>query len=108
MPEHALDSDTVLARFNRLIQDLLRGSIRRNTFLPWEVDLILEIDQCPLREGPLRRELLRYQAAVRRRMVNGERTPPRFSDYLSSRSSALFSIASKDPPSEATPVLRRE
>ena len=86
-PGDVLDSDTVLARFNRLVQDLLRGSIRRNTFLPWEVDLMLEVEQCPLRDGPLRRELQRYQAAVRRRMTKGERVPIKFSEYLSSRSS---------------------
>jgi hypothetical protein len=87
MPDDFLDSETVLARFNRLMQDLLHGSIRRNTFLPWEVDLMLDIEQCPLRDGPLRRELQRYQAAVRRRMTKGERIPLKFSEYLSSRSS---------------------
>lgn len=86
MAENLLDSEAVLARFNRLIQDLLHGSIRRNTFLPWEVDLMLDIEQCPLRDGPLRRELQRYQAAVRRRMGKGEPIPIKFSDYLSSRS----------------------
>ena len=85
-PADVLDSETVLARFNRLVQDLLRGSIRRNTFLPWEVDLMPDIEQCPLRDGPLRRELQRYQAAVRRRMTKGERVPIKFSEYLSSRS----------------------
>ena len=67
MPDDFLDSETVLARFNRLMQDLLRGSIRRNTFLPWEVELMIDIEQCPLRDGPLRRELQKYQVAVRRR-----------------------------------------
>jgi hypothetical protein len=86
-PDDVLDSETVLARFNRLVQDLLRGSIRRNTFLPWEVDLMLDIEQCPLRDGPLRRELQRYQAAVRRHMSKGERVPLKFSEYMSSRSS---------------------
>jgi len=86
-PDNQLDSETVLARFNRLMQDLLRGSVRRNTFLPWEVDLMLDIEQCPLRDGPLRRELQRYQVAVRRRMTKGERIPLKCSEYLSSRSS---------------------
>ena len=33
------DSDAVLAQFNRLIQELLRGSLNRNTFRPWEIEL---------------------------------------------------------------------
>ena len=89
MPDTVLDSDTVLARFNRLMQDLQRGSIRRNTFLAWEVDLLLDIEACALREGALRRELQRYQAAVKRRMGKGERVPLKFSEYLTARRAGL-------------------
>jgi len=85
MSEDYLDSESALARFNKLIQDLIQGSIRRNTFLPWEVDLMLDIEQCSLRDGPLRRELQRYRAAVRRQMGKGERVPLKFSEYLNSR-----------------------
>ncbi len=34
------DSDAVLAQFVRLIQELLRGNMHRNTFRPWEVELL--------------------------------------------------------------------
>ena len=36
------DHDAVLAQFNRLIQELLRGNMQRNTFRPWEVELLLD------------------------------------------------------------------
>ena len=40
------DSDTVLAQFNRLIGELLRGSLNRNTFRPWEIEILLDLEGC--------------------------------------------------------------
>ena len=39
------DSDAVLAQFNRLIQELLRGNMHRNTFRPWEVELSQALEE---------------------------------------------------------------
>ena len=58
MHESLPDSDAVLAQFNRLIQELLRGNMHRNTFRPWEVELLLDIEACNLRDSS-RRETLR-------------------------------------------------
>jgi hypothetical protein len=82
MYEDLSDSETVLARFNRLMQDLIRGSIRSNTFRPWEVELLLDIQDCPLQALALRRALQRYQKAVQRQMEKGACRPPKFSEYL--------------------------
>jgi len=46
MYDHLPDSDAVLAQFNRLISELLRGTISRNTFRAWEVELLLDIENC--------------------------------------------------------------
>ena len=51
MYESVPDSDAILAQFNRLIQELLRGSLQRNTFRPWEVALLLDIEGCGLRDA---------------------------------------------------------
>ena len=59
------DSDTVLAQFNRLIGELLRGSVNRNTFRPWEIDVLLDIEVCNLRDANKRETLRRYQKANR-------------------------------------------
>jgi len=64
MHESLPDSDAVLAQFNRLIQELLRGSMNRNTFRPWEVELLLDIEACHLRDSSRRETLRRYQRAV--------------------------------------------
>ncbi len=77
------DSDAVLAQFNRLIQELLRGSLNRNTFRPWEIDILLDIETCEFKEN--KREMLkRYQKAVQRHMEKGARLPFKLSEYLES------------------------
>lgn len=76
------DSDAVLAQFNRLIQELLRGNMHRNTFRPWEIDLLLDIEACHLREASKRETLRRYQKAVQRHMEKGARLPLKLSEYL--------------------------
>jgi hypothetical protein len=76
------DSETVLAQFNRLIQELLRGNIQRNTFRPWEIEILLDIESCNLREVNKRDTLRRYQKAVQRHMEKGARLPLKLSEYL--------------------------
>jgi hypothetical protein len=76
------DSDAVLAQFNRLIQELLRGNMHRNTFRPWEVELLLDIESCNLRESSKRETLRRYQKAVQRHMEKGARLPLKLSEYM--------------------------
>jgi hypothetical protein len=76
------DSDAVLAQFNRLIQELLRGNMHRNTFRPWEIELLLDIEACNLRETNKRDTLRRYQKAVQRQMEKGAALPLKLSEYL--------------------------
>jgi len=78
------DSDAILAQFNRLIQELLRGNLQRNTFRPWEVDLLLDIEACGLRDAARRETLRRYQRAVQRSMEKGAAAPLKLSEYLES------------------------
>jgi hypothetical protein len=78
------DSDAILAQFNRLIQELLRGNMQRNTFRPWEIDILLDIENCNLRDGNRRDILKRYQKAVQRHMDKGARLPLKLSEYLES------------------------
>lgn len=77
-----LDHEAMLAQFNRLIQELLRGSITRNTFRPWEIDILLDIESCPLKDGSKRELLRRYQKAVIRQMDKGAEMPMKLSEFL--------------------------
>src|SRR5262245_34959306 len=79
------NSEVVLTRFNRLIQELLRGTMNRNTFQPWEIEILLDIEACNLREGVRRETLRRYQKAVQRTMEKGAPAPFRLSEYLGGR-----------------------
>jgi hypothetical protein len=78
------DDDAVLAQFNRLIQEVLRGNMARNTFRPWEVELLLDIEGCGLRDAARRETLRRYQRAVQRQMEKGGHAPLKLSEYLES------------------------
>src|SRR5450759_899504 len=70
-----------LNRFRRLIGELIRGATARNTFAPWEIDLMLDFEDCQL---PFRRvEILRqYQRAVERQMASGPGPPMKLSHFL--------------------------
>ena len=84
MHDSAPDSDAILAQFNRLIQELLRGNMHRNTFRPWEIELLLDIEGCSLRDSSRREMLRRYQRAVQRHMEKGGSRPLKMSEYLES------------------------
>lgn len=78
------DSDAILAQFNRLIQEVLRGDMHRTTFRPWEVELLLDIEGCGLRDASRRETIRRYQRAVQRHMEKGAHRPLKLSEYLES------------------------
>lgn len=80
--EREIDADTLLSQFNRLIQELLRGNIARNTFRPWEIELLLDIETCQLKDGQKRETMRRYQRAVQRQMEKGATAPMKLSEYL--------------------------
>jgi hypothetical protein len=82
------DSEIVLARFNRLMQELLRGAMNRNTFRPWEIEILLDIEACNLRDAGKKDILRRYQKAVQRAMEKGAQTPMKLSEYLGSLKAA--------------------
>jgi hypothetical protein len=92
------DSDAVLAQFNRLIQELLRGNMQRNTFRPWEIELLLDIESCSLRDSSRRETLRRYQRAVQRHMEKGARLPLKLSEYLESVKAKKSASAESSQP----------
>jgi len=76
------NSEVVLTRFNRLMQELVRGTMNRNTFQPWEIEILLDIEACNLREVVKKETLRRYHKAVQRAMEKGAPVPFRLSQYL--------------------------
>ena len=80
------DPEVVLAQFNRLIRELLQGKINRNTFRPWEVELLLDIENCHVKESFKESVLRRYQKAVQRQLDRGAATPMKLSEFLQRKS----------------------
>jgi hypothetical protein len=75
------DIATMLLRFNRLMHDVEVGLTSRNSFYPWEIELLVDFQVCDF--GPNRRRLIRrYQRAVARALEHGASKPMKLSEYL--------------------------
>jgi hypothetical protein len=98
-----IDSEARLNRFNRLMQELIRGAMNRNTFQPWEIEILLDIEACGIREPVKRETLRRYQKAVQRSMEKGAQMPLRLSEYLTGKKGPPVRTA----PSEDNPVIEK-
>ena len=82
MADNSVDTDEMLLRFNRLIGELLKGGTRRETFQPWEVELLLDMENCQIKESAREGTLRCYQQAVRRQLERGGTVPMRLSEFL--------------------------
>jgi len=96
------DSEVVLNRFNKLLQELIRGTMTRNTFQPWEIDILLDIETCQIREVVRRETLRRYQKAVQRAMEKGAPAPFKLSEYLSNKKNAAAETTETSEPEKRT------
>lgn len=84
-PQPVDEIEPRLAQFNKLMAELLRGKIQRNTFQPWEIEILLDIEACHLRETSRRETLRRYQRAANRFVERGGRQLLKLSDYLAKK-----------------------
>ena len=73
-PLHVDELEARLHQFNKLMTELLRGRMGRNTFQPWEVEILLDIEACALRDANRREMMRRYQRAANRYFERGGRT----------------------------------
>ena len=96
-----IDSEARLNRFNRLMQELIRGTMSRNTFQPWEIEILLDIEACGIREPVKRETLRRYQKAVQRSMEKGAPMPLRLSEYLTGKKGSPMRTAPAEDTAEA-------
>jgi hypothetical protein len=80
--EELIELELMLNRFNRLIGEVMRGALARNSFQPWEIGILLDLDDCEV-ERHRRVEILRqYQRAVERQMEFGPGPPMKLSEFL--------------------------
>jgi hypothetical protein len=96
------DSEAVLAQFNKLVQELLRGTMNRNCFRPWEIELLLDIEASQIRDNAKRETLRRYQKAVQKQMEKGAAFPMKLSEFLDGSRARKASMRERD--AAAVPV----
>lgn len=78
------DTEIVLAQFHRLMNDLIKGNFNRNTYQPWEIQVLLDIQGTAPDDAQQRDLLKRYQKAVQRAYEKGAKMPMLLSEYLES------------------------
>ena len=72
-------------QFQRLVDELLSGYTNRNSFLRWEVDLLLEVEHLRRTSSPKnswKRLLRSYRNFVLKQLSAGQSEIPRLADYL--------------------------
>ena len=80
----------MLGRFNRLISELARGVITRNSFAPWEIEIILDLQTCKLEPRRRSETMRQYQRAVERQMERGPGPPMKLSDFLKAKEQSML------------------
>ena len=97
MQDESPDPEVVLTRFNRLINELLRGTMNRNTFLVWEIELLLDMESCNFGPAARRDVLRRYQKAVGRQFEGGETRLMKLSEYLDRKRTRKLRVGEDQP-----------
>ncbi len=83
------DADRLRAQFDRLIDELLAGTMGRSKFEKWEIDLLLDFMTCDLSGFRKAHAVLsKYRQAVHEHLANGAETPMKLSAYLASEKRA--------------------
>jgi hypothetical protein len=75
-------SNPYWASFCQLIQQLIAGNVRRNTFTPWEMELLLDLQTVYMRKSSRPEMLRRYLRVVQRQMASGAGMPERFASFF--------------------------
>jgi hypothetical protein len=91
-----------LHRFNKLMSEVIRRDVVRNSFLPWEVEILMDMENCALDRRRRMDILKQYQRAVGKQMERGPGPPMKLSHFLELRSSRQNGKSSQP---EAEPAL---
>jgi hypothetical protein len=66
---------------SQLLQQLIAGKVRRNTFTQWEMELLLDLQMMPLRKSTRADLLKRYSKQVQQQQQDNAPMPMRFSRF---------------------------
>lgn len=79
------DLELTLNRFNRLIREILAGQVRRTCFQPWEMEFLIDLQECGLTRSRRSEALQRYQRAVQKQLERRQFPPIRFCEFVNRR-----------------------
>jgi hypothetical protein len=86
MPEDELvQIELTLNRFRKLVTELQKGAIHRNSFEPWEIEILMDLENCPVKRRRRLDILGQYLRAVEHQMESGSAVPMRLSEFLATR-----------------------
>ncbi len=72
-----------ITAINQLVQELIAGTVRRSTFTQWELELLLDLQNCRVRKASRPDMLRRYLRAVQLQYVKyPAATPLRLATFL--------------------------
>jgi len=80
--DELIEQELMLNRFKRLMGEVIRGAVARNTFQAWEVEILLDLQNCTFERGHKLEILGQYQRAVERQMMYGPGLPMKLSEFL--------------------------
>jgi hypothetical protein len=83
--DELIDQELTLNRFNRLIGEVTRGALARNSFQPWEAEILMDLENCHLKRRRRTDILRQYQKAVERQLRNSFDPPMKLSEFLAIR-----------------------
>jgi hypothetical protein len=84
-----------LTSFSQFVQEVIGGAVRRHTFTEWELELLLDLQRCPIRKSARADLLRRYLKLVHREFAEGASIPLRFSSFLERRSQRRRAVVCK-------------
>ena len=90
--DDAIDRELMFSRFQRLIGELIRGTSTRTVFVPWELQILLDINECRLNPKQRIKILRKYQNAVAKQLERGPGPPMKLSEFLHRRKTRRFSM----------------
>ena len=96
--EDPADLELMINRFNRLVKEILAGEVRRTCFQPWEVDVLLDLQDCKLTRSRRDEALRRYQRAVQHQLERGQVPPIKLCEFIGRRARKLM------PPQNPPPL----
>ncbi len=80
-----IERELTISRFQRLVGELMRGSVSRTVFQSWEVEILVDAQNCDLPANRRIGTLRRYYAEAARKLEREGGTPMKLSEYLEKR-----------------------